>query len=256
MKKVDQVLRPEEIEELLKSSFRTTTLLEVFTDLIEGLTIGDICKLMNIPQSSASSLVKSLLETGFLIRDDQNRKYFLTPRLGLMGQSASAQHSDLMEVAKHAVEISLKIDETTVIAMRNGIYSQYIYIHRDSTQDHDDHVSLGSLRPMVCSATGWAMLSSESDYEIAKLIRSTNAKVVDPHWINTAKSALDSVHLSRKNGYAFSKGPSKNGTAGIAVSLSGVRELGSYSLGVAGREEDLVKKEDHIVLALKDFTNR
>jgi len=64
--KFDQAIRPNDKEELIKSSVRTTDLFELLASAEKPVTIREIVDELNIPQSSVSSLVKSLLDSGFL----------------------------------------------------------------------------------------------------------------------------------------------------------------------------------------------
>jgi DNA-binding IclR family transcriptional regulator len=250
MTQVNQVIRPEEIDELLKSSSRTVTLLELFAEHGGELTVGEISNHMKIPQSSASSLIKSLTDSGYLIRHKNNRKISVSPRLGFLG-AMSAQHApSICSITKKAADISAELSETVIVAMRNGVYSQYIYIHRALHQSSHEHVTLGSLRPLVCSATGWAMLLDANNDEVSKLIRVTRATVEDSHWLKSAKDALGAIKETKTNGFAFSQGPSKLGTAGIAVPLQILGDQRSFSIGVASNTANLTQKKDAIVSCL------
>ena len=91
MTKIDQTLRPEDVEELLKSSFRTTALFELFANKEVPLMLGEITESLRIPQSSASALVKSLLDTGYLRKNERQKGYQLSARLSFLG--ASTLHS-------------------------------------------------------------------------------------------------------------------------------------------------------------------
>lgn len=249
---IDQVIRPEEIEELLKSSSRTITLLELLAELGSELTVGEISDRMNIPQSSTSSLIKSLTESGYLVRNRNNRKISASPRLGFLGLMASNHSPVTSKIIKKAEDISIAVSETVIVAMRNSIYSQYIYIHRAPNQKSHEHVALGSLRPLVCSATGWAMLLQKSENEISKLIRTTSATIEDPHWLQSTQTAATAIQTAKTNRYAFSQGPSKSGTAGIAIPLQALEHSGTFSLGVAGNEIDLIAKKEDIIAYLQD----
>ena len=251
MSKIDQVLRLDDVEEVLKSSFRTTALLELLASRHEFLTIGDITNALKIPQSSASALVKSLADTGYLRKDETHKKYQLSTRLAFLGASTLHSFPDLQSFTEKAVDLKEKLGETIVIATSIGIYSQYVFVSRIEGQDIGEHVMVGSMRPLMCSATGWAMLMQTDEEDIGKLMRATYAEVTDPYWIKTAKTAQTSISIAKEKGYAFSQGPSEEGTAGIAFPLEVNGSENVFSIAAAGRKDDLLKKQDKIVSYIK-----
>ena len=249
----DKAIRPDAKRDLLKSSFRTTDLFEFLAGSEQPVTIGEISQQLNIPQSSSSSLVKSLMESGFLQKDDASRGYMLSPRLPLLGLKYLERFPNIGILRDQVARLAETVDETTVLAMRNGLYSQYIYIKRKSPQIVDKHVSLGSLRPLACSATGWAMMTVLSEEEIGKVIRATHLSISDKHWEHNLKIAQSHIQAAKDKGYAFSRASQYSNTAGIAkfVPQSGPE---SYAICVAGPERRLIEKQSVIAEALQSLT--
>ena len=254
--KIDQTLRPDEVDELLKSSFRTTVLFELMAEVDGFLTIGDISTSMDIPQSSASALVKSLLDTGYLQKDPREKTYQLSARLAFLGASSIRSFPDLPDLIRDIKTLKNTIGETIIIAMRSGIHSLYVYVDRISGQKIDEHVVLGSMRPLLCSATGRAMLLTNDETELGKLVRATCAEVDDPYWVETARQAPEAIEQARQVGIAFSPGPSGSGTAGFAFPLRVKGILGPASVGVAANEKDLLEKKDLIISSFQSLKNK
>jgi len=249
----DKAIRPDEKQDLLKSSFRTTDLFELLVGSEQPVTIGEISQQLNIPQSSSSSLVKSLMESGFLQKDEASRGYMLSPRLPLLGLKYLERFPTIGKLRDQVAGLAEAVDETTVLAMRNGLYSQYIYIKRKSPQIVDKHVSLGSLRPLACSATGWAMMTVLSEEEIGKVIRATHLNISDKHWEHNLKIAESHIQAARDKGYAFSRASQYSNTAGIAKFIP-QSDSGSFAICIAGPEKRLVEKETDIAEALHALT--
>lgn len=247
-----QVLRLDDAENMLKSSFRTMALFEFFADVQRPASIGEIADNLNMPQSSASALTKSLQDSGYLERDMDTRAFYPTLRIAFLGNWL-IKLSGLPEgFADNLARLSETLGETVFLAMRNGIYSQYIYTH------HGDgpvraHVETGSVRPLVCSATGYAMLTGDTDGDIGKLVRRTIHEVDNPFWKDTAPAAVEGVQTTRAKGYAVAYNPHGNGTGGIAVPLPsrGVRR--SLCVGVVGSTEGLERHEGEIAPVLRGF---
>jgi len=246
------MLRLDETDAILKSSFRTMALFEYFADVRAPVTIGDISANLNIPQSSASALVKSLVESGYLTRTQTNRHYTPTLRLPMLGGWMDREPVMLPPLVTIMQTLCSQFAETFVLAMRNGIYSQYIMVESGSGTIRQ-HVETGSLRPLLCASTGWAMLSRDSDDDIGKLIRRTRSETENSYWRKTAQTAPQHIALTRQNGFAFSEGPDAKGTAGIAIPLPSGEPHYSLALAAAGTTEAIGQKKDAIAAALLDI---
>lgn len=250
------MLRLDETDAILKSSFRTMALFEYFADIRKPASIGDISANLNIPQSSASALVKSLCESGYLHKS-QSRHYAPTLRLSMLCGWMEPQPALTPQLQQMMQSLSQRFNETFVLAMRNGIYSQYIMVESISTAIRQ-HVETGSLRPLLCASTGWAILSRDRDEDIDKLIRRTRSETENSFWRETAKMAPEHIALTRQNGYAFSEGPDAKGTAGIAISLPAHDPHYSFALAAAGATQAVSAKKNAIAAALletrKTFT--
>jgi len=200
------------------------------------------------------SLVKSLLDSGFLQKDNTSRFYELSPRLPLLGLKYLERVPTIQGLRDRVVTIANLFNETTVLAMQNGLYSQYIYVKRKAPQDDGKHVKLGSLRPMACAASGWAIMTQFSEIEIGKYIRATNLAISDKHWEHNLSIAKTEIELAKDRGYAFSKASEHSETAGIAVPILRLDST-SYAICVAGREQNLLKKEQAISEVLRELSS-
>ncbi len=243
------MLRLDETEVMLKSSFRTMALFEYFADARAPVTIGDISANLNIPQSSASVLVKSLLESGYLTKTATNRHYTPTLRLPMLSGWMDSKALILPQLTNIMQRLCTQFQETFVLAMRNGIYSQYIMVEAAGGIIRQ-HVATGSLRPLLCASTGWAMLARDTDDYISKLIRRTRNETDNNYWRETAKNAPAHIALTRQNGFAFSEGPDAKGTAGIAISLPSHDAHYSLALAAAGTRESIGQKKEGLTAEL------
>ena len=247
-----RALRLDDAENMLKSSFRTMALFEFFADIQRPASIGEIAENLHMPQSSASALTKSLQDSGYLERDLESRAFYPTLRLAFLGDWLLKQAGLPEGFADNLARLSEEVGETVFLAMRNGIYSQYIYTHHRSGPVRE-HVETGSVRPLVCSATGYAMLVGDTDGDIGKLVRRTQHEVDNPFWRETASGAVDGVRATRAKGYAIAVGPSYKSTGGIAVPLPsrGVRR--HLCVGVGGPAEVVREREAEIAPVIRGF---
>ena len=247
-----QALRLDDAENMLKSSFRTMALFEFFADIKRPASIGEIAANLHMPQSSASALTKSLQDGGYLERDVETRAFYPTLRVSFLGDWLLKMAGLPEGFADNLARLSEEVGETVFLAMRNGIYSQYIYTHHRPGPVRE-HVETGSVRPLVCSATGYAMLVGDTDDDIGKLVRRTKHEVDNPFWKDTADGAVEGVRATRARGYALAVGPSYATTGGIAVPLPsrGVRR--HLCVGVGGPADVIRDREAEIAPVIRGF---
>jgi len=119
-----------------------------------------------------------------------------------------------------------------------------------------DHVETGSLRPLVCSASGWSLLANEPDNEIEKLIRKTQVLIQNETWKSTAPQAVSHINFVRENGYAYSKGEATNGASGLAMSIPTLEHIPRLSIAVAGPHDEISEKKDAIITAMKGLVSK
>lgn len=247
-----QIGRLDETEMLLKSSFRTMAIFEFFADIQRPANIGEISKALNIPQSSTSALIGSLVDTGFITKNSGTRTFVPSMRINYLNAWRGERHPFAAEFNNTLKDLHKQTGETAVLAMRNGIYSQYILVQHS----HDilrDHVETGSVRPLVCTATGWSLLTHEADSEISKLINRTKLSVKNPLWLKTANDGLQYIKDVRETGYAWSDGEAANGASGLAIAIPNGEAPVSLSVAIAGPTTRMNAKKQEILGILNEF---
>ncbi|MEP3890541.1 MAG: helix-turn-helix domain-containing protein [Hellea sp.] len=243
-------LKLNELDSTVKSSYRTMAIFEFFAEIKRPATVAEISDAVQIPQSSTSAIIKSLLETSFLSYDIENRTYEPTMRLAFLSDWSAHKNANAAQVPSVLKKLGERIQETTVLALRNGIYSQYIFVSPvDGVLGR--HVETGSVRPLISSATGWSLLKDESDFEIGKLIRRTRHEIKDPLWQGQTEDVLKNIANAREKGYALSAGQFSDDVGGIAVNLPTVFGGASLAIAAAGPKARILGREQEIADRLK-----
>ena len=233
----------------VKSSERTLALFELFSREQSPLKITEISEGLGMPQSSTSVLVRSLVQLGYLEKNAKQRTYYPTLRISLLGTWMRRQHRRAGQLPALLSEVSKVTCESSILAMRNGIYSQYLLAQRGKDPKRA-HVESGMLYPLACSSTGWCLLTLESKDTIGKIVRRTVAEGKRAYWRETAPQAPEHVITTRRQGYAFSQGETERGLGAIAILLPSVPGAYAMSAGIGGRIDRIEKKKDLILEAL------
>ena len=238
----------------IKSSERTLALFEYYSREQRPLTIKELAEGLEMPQSSTSVLAQSLVELGYLEKDESLRTYYPTLRISLLGTWMRRQHRRAGQLPTLLSEVSKQTGESTILAMRNGIYSQYLIAHPGRTPSRA-RVESGMLYPLACCATGWCLLTLESKRNVDKIVRRTASEAKEDYWKHSAKSARENIIQTERRGYAFSNGETVPGLGAIAVLLPSIPGAYAMAAGVGGRIQRIEQKKDRILDALGELSS-
>ena len=207
---------------------------------------------LGIPQSSMSVLAKSLVELGYLERNDKNRTFYPTLRVALLGTWMRRTHKRAGQLPRLLSEVTRKTGHGTTLAMKNGIYSQFLITQpgRDPTYAN---IESGMLYPLACCSTGWCLLTLENSNSLDKIVRRTISETDNEYWRQTAKDAAKNVAETQRRGYAITNGSTMEGASGIAILLPSLSGAYAMSVAVGGRTENIFKKSDQILEALEEL---
>jgi DNA-binding IclR family transcriptional regulator len=243
---------------VVKSAARVLHIFELFDDIQREARLGEISKRLELPASSASMLLHSLVQLGYLSHDREFRTFRPTLRIGMLGSWTTAALTHDGWFTRMLQELSSRTGETISIAARNGIYAQYIRVVQ-ATNALRIHVPTGTRRLLVWSAAGFALLSETDEKEIAALVRRTNAEERSSRDRIELAKVLENIDRLRRQGYFFSRGLVTPGGGHIAMRLPPVgpeprQEV--YALGVAGWVERIEHNEKPIVRLMRSVLRR
>jgi DNA-binding IclR family transcriptional regulator len=237
-------------ERVVKSAGRALQILEFFDGVRRELSVAEISRALQYPQSSTSSLLRSLVSMGYLQHDRYARTYYPTPRVSLLGNwvdPSFVQHGALLEVAK---TLTRQTGQAVVMATTNGLYAQYIYIQRpEGLQDQGFGLTIGALRPIGRTAVGQALLSAHSDNYLERLLRRINAErqggeapIIVPDFISNLRTGTR---------LGFFSGPGGSYGDGAIASIFD-RDRQQLAIAVEGPTEELEEQEGDIVAVLRE----
>lgn len=238
---------------VVKSAARVLRIFEFFDDVQRAARLSEISKRLELPPSSTSMLLHSLVQLGYLAHDPALHSFKPTLRVGMLGSWTTGPIAHDGWFARTLHELSSKTGETISIAARNGIYAQYIRVIQ-ATNALRIHVPTGTRRLLVWSAAGFALLSEADEKEIAALVRRTNAEERSSRDKIEVGQVLKNIDQLRRQGYFFSQGLVTPGGGHIAMRLplAGPESHGqAYALGVAGWVERIERNEKHIVRIMR-----
>jgi DNA-binding IclR family transcriptional regulator len=237
---------------LVKSAERVLRVFEFFDDIQRPARAAEIARQLGVPQSSASMLLRSLVTLGYVDYDPETRRYLPSPRVMLLGGwlgGGAALHGRLGRMLSSLSEAT---GDTIILAARNGIHAQYLHVvpARSALRFH---VPQGTRRLLVRSATGYALLSTVSDEEIAGVLRRTNAGAAAGGEKLALPDVLAGVAAARARGYAFSRQLVTAGAGSIAMPLPPSMDGFNRPLAIAnsGLIHSIEARRESIVAAMR-----
>ena len=228
-------------------------MLELFTFWRRGATASEIEAALDMPQSSTSVLLRSLVEMGYLDYNRADRTYWPTLRVAILGDWMRDSVSDFLH-AEHVDALRDRFGETVLIGRRLGANVNYLQIAR-SGQQLQFYVQQFTRRPLCISASGRALLSTLDDAQVLKIARRTiHYATSDAEQINEAV-LLSVVREIRQTG--ISETDERLGGESDLLAIATLIPSGQgdepFSLCIAGPKERVQRRREEIIAALRDW---
>jgi DNA-binding IclR family transcriptional regulator len=237
---------------VIKSAKRVLELFEYFAECRRPLTVGDVVKGLNYPQSSVSSLMKSLTRLGYLDYNRHDRVFMPTLRVAFFGGWIHDQVYSENTLSGVVDGLHRRSDgHTVLIGMQNDVFVQYIHLVQAPAPQIPWYIKPGSLRPLCRSASGRILLSLKTDVEVQQLLWRINAEEEVSKRM-TMRDLLHELNLIRVRGYALTLGTTNPHTGVIAVQLPTPPGQPRMALGIGGPISDIEKRKDELLGLLRE----
>jgi DNA-binding IclR family transcriptional regulator len=223
-------------------------LIEYFNQRRAPASIKNICEALNVPQSSASMLVKCLTDLGYLTRIEGTRTYAPGTRSAFISDWALERLGHSNPLRDVAEDLANDLGETVVIGTQNGPYVQYLHVA--SARDPDSiSTRVGQMVLMACTASGRSLLSRLDDQRIVGIARRNNAEA-PPHARVKEQQLLSTIHAEKSRGFFESRGGLIHGISNISVPLTSQDDQMPLVIGVGGPSDHICEIRDQILLRL------
>jgi DNA-binding IclR family transcriptional regulator len=238
---------------VVKSAGRALAILEYFDEIMRPATAVEIRTRLGLPPSSASALLRSLVNLGYLHYNTSRRTYRPTLRVGLLGEWTQNKYLGSRSLHPLLDELSYATKRLVVLGVRCSLHAQYIHVVRP--EEPARQVMPGTLAPLTRTAVGWVLISKLSDSQATRLITRVNAeepagKRISLSWLKTQ------VQEVRDTGYAFCYGHVTPGVGAIGMPLPTANGDPPVVLAVSGAGPDFVAQKEDIVVAMRSHVDR
>jgi DNA-binding IclR family transcriptional regulator len=239
-------------EKTVKSAVRVLAIFEVFESERRSLTISELVERLRIPQSSTSTLMKSLVAKGFVEFEAETRRYRPSVRLAFLGNWVLGSTDVIARIHSLAQTLSEKTGETILIGAESGLYMQYLSVlvspHTLSIELHP-----GVRRPLHLSGLGLMLLSLKTDPEIGRVVRRYNSEYSDASGPRLSeREVLAMVETARRQGWFETANLITEGAGSIATLLPLPRGERALAVGIGAPVSRLQARHDMLQSALTE----
>jgi len=231
----------------IKSASRTLEILELFQERRTPLRLTYIFESLGYPQSSTTTLLKSLVVLGYLNFDRSSRTYFPTPRVSALGDWINHYIYGAGDLLSMIESLRDQSDETVAVSSQNDIFVQHIRI-RQPGHDFKMPPPEGSMRVLTQSAPGLVLLSRMTPKALDKLVRHIGifeGVKVDLEQLN------DQLQLIRRDGYCLLAGYPIPEAAALSIPLPLAPHGMPLAVGVGGLNSRITRRKTELVGILR-----
>lgn len=237
-------------EKTVKSAVRVLAIFEVFESERRALTISELVERLGIPQSSTSTLMKSLVTKGFVEFEAETRRYRPSVRLAFLGNWVLGSTDVIAHIHALTRDLSKRTGETILIGAESGLFMQYLSI---ITSPHLVRIDLhpGVRRPLHLSGLGLMLLTLKTDPEIGRIVRRYNAEHDGEAGPRLAeREVLAMVEAARRQGWCQTANLITEGAGSIATLLPLPRGERSLAVGIGSSFSRLQSRHEELRTAL------
>jgi IclR family transcriptional regulator, KDG regulon repressor len=205
----------------VKSAVRVLDIFELLVQHPSGLSLSEICTVLDLPKSSGHALLMTLVNRGYLREGRRERTYRLGPALFEIG-SAYMSSTDLIADGQAVVsEVARLCDETVHLAVLDGADVLYV-VKEEGTRTIRMVSAVGKRFPAHGTGIGKLLLSFLNDDDLAERFPDGVAlAALTPQTITDPRALRAELALIRVRGYAFDYEESTPGLCCVAAPVYG-----------------------------------
>lgn len=232
-------------EKKIKSADRVLEIFEMFSGERQWVTVMDVARALNVPQSSTSELLSSLVRRGYLYRDRAARTFRPTARVALLGawvQPELFRHGRLLPMMDGLQEDT---GESIILASLIGVDIKHVHVVGEGLPAG---LASGTEHHPLHSPFGVALLSMMYRENVRKLVHRLNAES-DPALHRRYSDLEPQLNTVSRQGYTI--GELGDGRAAVAVLLPERAGEEQLAIGIAGPADRIAANSSQLVQTLR-----
>jgi len=218
----------------LQSIDRITTILESISIFAEGVGIAELHRSSNLPKSTLHRILTGLMKHGYVMQNEDNKKYRLGPNFLILGANYLYQNDLRKIAAPYLKKLGQEFNETVFLT----IFQNELAICIDTYEVSRNHVTYfvrqGRVMPFNCTAAAKVLLAYQKAKVIKKLVipknmvKNTKKSVIDPNLF------IEHLKEIKQKGYSICKEEMEEGVMAIAAPIWDIKSRVIGSVAVVG----------------------
>lgn len=207
------------------------SVLELLSRTDRALSLTQIGKELGMGKSNVHRLMQALVDTRFVLRDEESGSYAPSIKLWELGSAVLAK-LDLRRHAERQMEELMSLTgESVHLSVLDG--TEVVYVHKvDSPNPVRAYTQIGGRAPAYCVATGKVQLA----YCAASILHEVSS-TLQPHTERTITdpgSFLKEMKKVCEQGFAINRAEWRNDVWGIASPVMDARGSVIAAVGISG----------------------
>lgn len=231
----------------VKSARRVLEVLEYFSTGPAEVTVMEMSRALDYPQSSTSELLSSLVTLGYLNHDRRRRTFRPTVRVAAIGSGVGPEMFRRGAMRDVVDDVHEETGSTVILGMAQRGVLHHVHIAgcthplRERTPD-----------PLLHSALGQALLAAWSDSDVRTLVHRLNAEAEEGGAVTPA-AYLGKLATIRQRGYALA--PTRSGQLMLAMVVPHAQP-DPLAIGVIMPAEERESRQEQVLDCLRSAVRR
>ena len=186
---------------IIQSVARALSILDLFDDTTESLSIKEISNKLDLNKSTVHSLLKTLKHYGYIRQDEISQNYSLGWKLYERGNLVASQIDLKSVAARHLKALNMNTNETVHLVIR--LEQEALYI--DKINGHNSLViysRIGKKVPLHSSAVGKVLTAYLPQEIFNQIFKNYDFKLATARTITDLDTFQQEIEKVRKQGYA------------------------------------------------------
>ncbi len=215
----------------LQSLAKGLTVLQAMAEANQPMTLSHIARAASTSNATATRICYTLTQMGFIDRDEQ-RRFFITPRILSLGHSAVCSLG-WRNVAQHYLErLSFELKETVNLSVMDG--HELVYIARVNTDRIlPFDLQLGSRLPVYCTSMGKALMAFSPPELVIEILDQVNFAALTHRTIKDKDEYLAELDQVRAKGYAINDEELSVGLRSVSAPILDLQGWSQAAINIA-----------------------
>ena len=215
------------------------------------LRLADIAEQSAVNKATASRILDTLIQEGFVQRDPVNKRYLLGNEALVLGMAMQGRDHIRDRARPALVRLAALSGDTVLLSTRHGLESVCVDREFGNFPIRANYLDIGSRRPLGVGAGSLALLAWLPHKEALTVIKLLEPVLKKRFPLITQDLLMQKIRESRESGYAVLLDVVVDQMGGIAVPIFGPDGKPQAALSVAALSQRITSRLSILVPALR-----